>query len=137
MSYNKQTRISQKTVQKNIQYCSHCPFFFPESSVSAGNSGKRAHLSRCHAKFPLPSCPQTHDEVRRRKEQIVAEQVLLEAAISRPARLGQTLHDEEWILHLAANGRFLVLDLPVPIRSFVFFHHVVLRGSFDNAVLHV
>ena len=95
----------------------NCPFFFPESPVSPGNLGKWAHLSHRHAEFPLPSCPQTHDEVRRCKEQIVTEQILLDATIPCPARLEQPLHNEEWMLHLAADGRFLVFDLLVPADS--------------------
>ena len=88
---------------------------FPESPVSAGNSGKRAHLSHRHATPPLPSCPQTHDEIRRRKGQIVAEQVLTNATISCPAHLEQPLHDEEWMLHLIADGVFLMFDLLVQL----------------------
>ena len=134
---------SQLIRRHKLQYKRACntaliaPFFFPESPVSPGNLGKRAHLSHCHAERPLPSCPQTHDEVRRCKEQIVTEQVLLDATIPCPARLEQPLHNEERMLHLAADGSFLVLDLSVPIHSFVFFRHAVLRESLGNAVVHV
>jgi len=87
-------------------------------------------------KIPLPSCPQTHDEIRRRKEQIVLQKVLPDTAIPRLARMKQPLYNQEWMLHLAANRSFRMLDLPFPIRSFVCFCHAVLRGPFGNAVVH-
>ena len=60
--------------------------FLPEFPVLSGNFEKRAHLSRCHAKLSLSSCAQTHNEICRRKEQTVLEQVLPDAAILRLAR---------------------------------------------------
>lgn len=37
---------------------------FPNLPFPREISGKRAHLSRCHAKLSLPSRPQTHNEIR-------------------------------------------------------------------------
>ena len=121
---------------KSAKSCPYFSLFFPNLPFYRENSGKWAHLSRCHAKFSLPSRPQTHNEICRRKEQIVLQKILPKSAIPRPARLEQTLHDEKRMLHLAANRGFRVLDLPFPIRSFVCFCHAVLRGSLGNAVLH-
>ena len=121
---------------KSAKSCLYFSLFFPNLPFHRENSGKWAHLSRCHAKFSLPSHPQTHNEIRRRKEQIVLQKVLPESAIPYLGRMKYPLYNQEWMLHLAANRGFRVLDLPFPIRPFVFFRHAVLRGSFGNAVVH-
>ena len=121
---------------KSAKSCPYSFRFFPNFPFYRENSGKRAHLSRCHAKLSLPSRPQTHNEIRRRKEQIVLQKVLPESAIPCLTRMKQTLHNEKRMLHLAANRSFRMLDLPFPIHSFVCFCHAVLRGSFGNAVVH-
>ena len=109
-SYDRQTRISQNVQKKQVQCRPVCQPSLPESPVSAGNS-KNVHLSHRHAELPLPSYPQIHDEVCRCKDQIVAEQILPDVAIPCPARLEQPLHNQEWMLHLAANGRFLMCSI--------------------------
>lgn len=121
---------------KNAKSCPYFSLFFPNLPFHLENSGKWAHLSRCHAKFSLPSRPQTHNEICRRTEQIVLQKILPKSAIPRPARMKQPLYNQEWMLHLAANRSFRMLDLPFSIRSFVCFCHAVLRGSFGNAVGH-
>ena len=121
---------------KSAKSCPYFSLFFPTLPSHRENSGKWAHLSRCHAKFSLPSRPQTHNEICRRKEQIVLQKLLPKSAIPRPARMKQPLYNQEWMLHLAANRSFRMHDLPFPMRSFVCFCHAVLRGSFDNAVVH-
>ena len=123
-----------------VKSAKSCPYFFrffPNFPFYRENLGKRAHLSRCHAKFSLPSRPQTHNEICRRKEQIVLQKVLPDTAIPRLARMKQTLHDQKRMLHLTANRGFRMLDRPVPIRPFVFFRHAVLPGSLGNAVVNV
>ena len=73
--------------------------FLPEFLVLSGNSGRRAHLSRCHAKLSLPFCPQTHNVICRRKEQTELEQVLPESAIPCLTRMEHPLHDQKGMLH--------------------------------------
>ncbi|MFC2730061.1 MAG: hypothetical protein ACFN4Y_10520, partial [Centipeda sp. (in: firmicutes)] len=119
------------------EYHTLISFFSSRTSRLNGKFEKRGALIPSLCKIPLHSCPQTHNDIRQRKEQIVLEQVLLESAMPCLARMERPLHDKKRMFRLAANRGFPVLDLPVPIRSFVFFHHVVLRGSFDNAVVHV
>ncbi len=102
---------------KSAKSCPYFSLFFPNLPFHRENSGKWAHLSHCHAKFSLPSRPQTHHEICRRKEQIVLQKVLSKSAMPRPARMKQPLYNQEWMLHLAANRGFRVLDLPFPIRS--------------------
>ena len=83
-----------------------CPYFFrffPNFPVYQENSGKWAHLSPCHAKLPLLSCPQTHNEICRRKEQIELQKVLPESAIPCFTRMEHPLHDQKRMLHFAAN----------------------------------
>lgn len=122
---------------KSAKSCPYFSLFFQNLPFHRENSGKWAHLSRCHAKFSLPSRPQTHHEICRRKEQIVLQKVLSDTAIPHLARMKQPLYNQEWMLHLAANRSFRMLDLPFPIHPFVFFRHTILRGSLGNAVVHV
>ena len=61
---------------KSAKSCPYFSLFFPNLPFYRENSGKWAHLSRCHAKFSLPPRPQTHNEICRRKEQIVLQKVL-------------------------------------------------------------
>ena len=122
---------------KSAKSCPYFSLFFPNLPFHRENSGKWAHLSPCHAKLSLPSRPQTHNEIRRRKEQIVLQKVLPESAIPCLGRMKHPLHNEKRMLHLAASRGFRVLDLPFPIRSFVCFCHAVLRRSLGNAVVHV
>ena len=65
---------------KSAKSCLYFSLFFPNLPFHRENSGKWAHLSRCHAKFSLPSRPQTHHEICRRKEQIVLQKVLSDTA---------------------------------------------------------
>ena len=122
---------------KSTKSCPCFSLFFPNLPFEREISKKRAHLSRCHAKLSLSSRPQTHNEIRRRKEQIVLQKVLPKSAIPHPARMEHPLHNEKRMLHLAANRGFRVLDLSGPIRFPAFFRHAVLRGSFGNAIVHV
>ena len=65
---------------KSAKSCPYFSLFFQNLPFHRENSGKWAHLSRCHAKFSLPSRPQTHHEICRRKEQIVLQKVLSDTA---------------------------------------------------------
>ena len=76
---------------KSAKSCPYFSLFFSNLPFHRENSGKGAYLSRCHAKFSLPSRPQTHNEIYRRKEQIVLQKVLSDTAIPRLARMKQPL----------------------------------------------
>ena len=66
---------------KSAKSCPYFSLFFPNLAFHRENSGKWAKLSRCHAKSSLPSRPQTHNEICRRKEQIVLQKVLPKEAL--------------------------------------------------------